>query len=271
MMLHVCAIASGSNGNCYYIGNEEDAILIDAGISCRQIELRMQQMGLSLSKVRAIFLTHEHIDHTRGLSTLVKKYQIPVFLTDGTQRACGFGVSPDHLKSLIPDQLVSIGKLEVLAFLKIHDAAAPVSCVVRQGNKQVGVFTDIGQVCPNLRDHFSKCDIAFLESNYDEAMLDNGKYPYFLKNRIRGGFGHLSNSQARSLYEESHSPELRLLLLSHLSGENNCPDLTLQLFRQAKGPARIVVTSRHAPTAVYQIKTEIIQNSHVQNVVNAAG
>jgi phosphoribosyl 1,2-cyclic phosphodiesterase len=256
MNLQVCSIASGSNGNCYYVGNEEEAILVDAGISCRQIEQRMTQVGLSIDKVKAIIITHEHVDHVRGLGVLSRKYRLPVYLTDGTRSRNSLGVDPSLLCPLIPDLPLRIGHLELLAFLKYHDAAAPVSCVVRQGDKQIGIFTDIGQVCPSVRHHFSQCDIALLESNYDVEMLQNGRYPYVLKNRIRNGFGHLSNDQALRLYEESALPDLRLLMLTHLSGENNCPLRVQQLFEKAKGPARVIVASRHAPSAVYQIKTQ---------------
>jgi phosphoribosyl 1,2-cyclic phosphodiesterase len=263
-MLQVCSIASGSNGNCYYVGNEEDAVLVDAGISCRQIEQRMQQVGLSMERIRAIIVTHEHVDHVRGLGQMIKKYRFPIFLTQGTRNSSSLGIDPAYFHTLLPEIPLHIGHLEILPFLKYHDAAEPISVVIRQGDKQVGIFTDIGQVCEKVKKHFQACDIALLESNYDVDLLNQGRYPYFLKNRIRSGHGHLSNDQALALYESAHSPHLRLLLLTHLSGENNCPQKVQALFEQGRGPARIAVASRHSPSAVYQMQTNHLIHQQIR-------
>lgn len=254
--LYTASIASGSNGNCYYIGNDQDAILVDVGISCRELERRMKRMGLNMEKVKAIFISHEHGDHIRGLSVVANKFQIPVFITEKTLAACKLAIPSRLLYILKPRHSVHVGELEVEAFSKLHDAADPQSFVIRQGTRAVGVFTDIGAICDRLVHYFQQCDIAFLETNYDEEMLDQGRYPYFLKKRIRGGYGHLSNHQALDLFVQHRSPKLRLLYLCHLSRDNNDPALVLQLFQQEAGQTNVILASRDAETAVYRMKEE---------------
>lgn len=252
--LYTASIASGSNGNCYYIGNDQEAILVDIGISCRELERRMMRMGLEMQRVKALFISHEHTDHIKGLAVVANKFQLPVFLTKRTMEACRLAIPSRLLYELKPGYGVQVGDLEVVPFQKFHDAADPQSFIVRQSNRTVGVFTDIGQVCDPLRHYFSQCDIAFLETNYDEELLDQGRYPYFLKNRIRGGLGHLSNGQAFKLFQERRSDKLHLLYLCHLSKDNNDPKLVEDLFKQDAGQTHIVLAGRDAETAVYKLK-----------------
>lgn len=255
MPLFVSSIASGSNGNCYYIGNGQEAILVDAGISCRETERRMTRLGLSMQQVKAIFVSHEHTDHVKGLSVLANKYQLPVFLTDGTRKACRLAI-PDRLLHPLTDlQTLQVGGLEVTSFRKYHDAADPHSFVIRHEDVTVGVFTDIGRVCDRVVEFFTQCDAAFLETNYDVEMLVGGRYPFFLKNRIRGGYGHLSNVEALELFLNHRSPRLSHLFLSHLSRDNNDPELAYDLFDAYKGDTEVVVAGRYAETPVYGIGT----------------
>lgn len=252
--LYTASIASGSNGNCYYIGNDQEAVLVDVGISCRELERRMARMGLNMDRVKAIFVSHEHTDHIRGLTVVANKYQLPVFLTPKTRAACRLAI-PDRLLHLLrPGYDVHVGALEVTPFTKLHDAADPQSFVIREAEVSVGVFTDVGRVCENIIHYFSQCDVAFLETNYDEALLDQGRYPYFLKNRIRGGRGHLSNREALELFERHRSPKLRLLFFSHLSRDNNHPELVKTLFQQHAGSVRMVIAGRDKETAVYRMR-----------------
>jgi len=251
MPLFISSIASGSNGNCYYIGNGREAILVDAGISCRETERRMARQGLSMAQVKAIFVSHEHTDHVKGLSVLANKYQLPVFLTHGTHRACRLAI-PDRLLHPLADlQTITLGNLSVTSFRKFHDANDPHSFLVQGDGYTVGVFTDIGRVCERVVDFFGRCDAAFLETNYDTDMLLRGRYPFFLKNRIRGGYGHLSNTEALELFVQHRSPQLSHLFLSHLSRDNNDPDLVYRLFDGHRGATEIIVAGRYAETAVY--------------------
>lgn len=253
MSLSFASINSGSNGNCYYVGNEQEAVLVDAGISCREIEKRMKRIGLNMQKVKAIFISHEHGDHIRGLCTLANKYQLPVYVTDGTLSACKLAIPSRLLHSLNRYPQVKVGALTVNSFRKYHDAAEPYSFTVQDNEVMVGVFTDLGRVCDQLIHHFQQCHAAFLEANYDEEMLVNGRYPYFLKHRIRGGHGHLSNAQALELFLQHRSPKLSHLLLSHLSKDNNDPQLVLDLFAPHRGSTQVSVASRDVESAVFSL------------------
>jgi phosphoribosyl 1,2-cyclic phosphodiesterase len=253
MSVEVCSIASGSNGNCYYVGNENEAILVDAGVSCKEIETRFRRAGLSLQKVKAVFVSHEHTDHISGLPQLAKKYKLPVFISAATLKGSRLWFDKSLLYHFAADEDIVIGDLAVHAFSKLHDAADPYSFTVTCNNTVVGIITDIGKACDNVVHHFGQCHAAFLESNYDEQMLDKGRYPIYLKNRIRNGYGHISNRQALDLFVKHRSPSLSHLFLSHLSYNNNCPKLVDELFAAHAGNVKTVVTSRNSETAVYKI------------------
>lgn len=254
MALYFTSLNSGSNGNCYYVGNEQEAVLVDAGLSCREIEKRMQRLQLPLHKVKALFISHEHSDHIRGVPVLAAKYNLPVYITEATHRSCPWQLPLEQVYSFSCGQTIAIGDLEIICFGKVHDAIEPHSFVINYKGTKVGVFTDLGVACKNLIEHFSQCHAAFLEANYDEEMLDKGNYPYYLKKRIRGGQGHLSNKQALECFTKYKSPNLRCLVLAHLSKENNCPQLVAALFRQFAMGTEIVVASREGETALYQVK-----------------
>jgi phosphoribosyl 1,2-cyclic phosphodiesterase len=253
--LYIASLNSGSNGNCYYVGNNEEAVLIDAGISCREIEKRMLRLNLSMTKVKALFISHEHSDHIKGVCTLAKKYQLPVYITPGTLRNCRFILEQHLVRNLGSHSQTQIGNLVVTAFPKIHDASEPHSFMVACGDTHVGIFTDLGAVCGELTKHFKLCDAAFLEANYDEQMLNNGGYPYFLKQRICGGRGHLSNREALELFTRHKPANMSHLLLSHLSKDNNDPQLVKALFETHAAGTEIIVASRYEETAVFVVSS----------------
>jgi phosphoribosyl 1,2-cyclic phosphodiesterase len=251
--LFITSLNSGSNGNCYYVGNSKEAIMVDAGISCKETEKRMLRLGLSMKKVKAIFISHEHGDHIRGLTVLSKKFGIPVYITPGTLNNCRLNLPQELCRTFSSHETVQIGSLKITCFPKIHDAAEPHSFMVSCGDIKVGVFTDLGRVCDQLSLHFQQCDAAFLEANYDEELLQNGKYPYYLKRRISGGWGHLSNTQALELFTNFRHPKLTHLLLAHLSKDNNDAELVEHLFNQHANGTTIVVATRHMETPVFTI------------------
>lgn len=256
MSVFICSLNSGSNGNCYYVGDQHDAILVDAGLSCRETERRMLRAGLNMGKVRAIFVSHEHSDHIRGIPVIAKKYDLPVYITPGTLSNSDFlqlELPKHHVVLLQAFTEICIGNLFITSFPKIHDALEPHSFIVSCGDIKIGVFTDLGNVCANLIAHFKQCHAAFLEANYDEQMLDQGRYPWHLKNRIRGGRGHLSNRQALQLFLEHRPMHLSHLLLAHLSQDNNNPQLVQDLFDQHANGVHVTVASRHVESAVYTI------------------
>lgn len=254
MSLYIASINSGSNGNCYYVGNEQEAILVDAGISCREIEQRMNRLGLPLKRLKALVISHEHADHIRGVDVFSRKHRIPVLITQATLRKSRLKILPELICSFNNQDEIRLGDLTVKAFSKPHDAADPHSFMVSNQGVNVGVFTDIGGYCPELDHHFGECHAAFLEANYDEEMLDKGPYPYHLKNRIRGGQGHLSNAQALGIFQEHRSEKLSHLILAHLSAHNNRPDLVADLFRPHMNGLEMLVASRHAESPVYHIR-----------------
>lgn len=253
MSLFITSLNSGSNGNCYYVGNEREAILVDAGISCRETEKRMARLGLNMSKVKAIFVSHEHSDHIRGIPVLAKKFNLPVYITPGTLLHMGNSLDVQLVHHLREFETITIGELEITSFPKVHDATEPHSFIISCRDIKVGVFTDLGVVCDQLIRYFSQCHAAFLEANYDEDMLENGGYPYHLKRRIRGGKGHLSNKQALALFMTHRPPYMTHLLLAHLSKNNNDPKLVEELFNNCADGINIVIASRFEETPVYHI------------------
>lgn len=252
MSLYITSLNSGSNGNCYYVGNDTDAVLIDVGISCREIEKRMKKLELDIKKVKAIFVSHEHGDHIKGVSTLANKYNLPVYITAKT--AVNGPRLIRHLsKIFIADEPVTIGTLVITAFTKFHDAADPHSFVISYNGTTVGVITDIGKVCDEVVRFFKQCHAVFLEANYDSNLLENGRYPVYLKNRIRGGQGHISNDEALDLFINHRSTFLSHVFLSHLSKENNSPEIASTLFAPHANGTEIIIASRFSQSAVYNI------------------
>lgn len=254
MSLFIASINSGSNGNCYYVGNEHEAVLVDVGISCRETERRMARLNLSLKNVKAIFISHEHSDHISGVRVLSKKYNVPVYITQRTFLHSGLDLHPELVRFFEAEESVSIGNLLVHTFSKKHDAADPTSFMISGNGVNIGVLTDIGNVCANVTAYFKHCHAAFLEANYDEEMLENGRYPWMLKNRIRSGRGHLSNKQALDLFINHKPTHMSHVFLSHLSADNNHPDLAHELFTNHAGNTQVVVAPRTGETPVYRIE-----------------
>jgi len=254
MSLYITSLNSGSNANCYYIGNNKEAVLIDAGLSCRETEKRMKQLELPMERVKAIFISHEHADHITGLAGISKKYQLPVYITDSTLARSNMPVEPQLVNSFKDAKPITIGNLAITAFKKSHDASDPHSFMIAGHGVNVGVITDIGYACKRVIKYFSQCHAVFLESNYCDDMLRNGSYPYHLQKRISSDEGHLSNAQALELFQQYQSADLRLLILSHLSKNNNKPELVEALFNQHAGNTQIVVASRYEASPVFCIE-----------------
>ena len=230
------SIASGSSGNCIYAGTESTHILVDAGISAKRIEQGLFEVGLKAGEVNAICITHEHTDHVRGLGVLARKYAIPIYGTKGTlqelKKIKGLGEYPEELlHPVLPDVKFTVGDMDVLPFHIDHDAADPVAYRIQSGNKSIAVATDLGHYNQYTIDHLLDLDAVLLESNHDLRMLETGPYPYYLKRRIMGDFGHLSNENAGRLLNCILSGKMKHILLGHLSQENNMPELAYETVR----------------------------------------
>jgi phosphoribosyl 1,2-cyclic phosphodiesterase len=252
-MVYVASLNSGSNGNCYYVGTATGAVLIDAGISCREIEKRMRRLDLSMEKLKAIFISHEHIDHIKGVEVLSKRYELPVYITPATL-GNSYPKPPAHLaRHFVAHQPVTLADISVTAFPKRHDAVDAHSFIVSVGEINIGILTDIGAPCEHVAQYFGRCHAAFLEANYDDNMLANGRYPYHLKRRISGDHGHMSNAQALDLFRAHKPPHMTHLWLSHLSKDNNHPDVAMAAFEPHAGKVIVSVASRYNESEVFRI------------------
>lgn len=261
-----CSIASGSNGNCYYVAEGEDAVLIDVGINAKHIEIRMQRLNINPKSIKAIFITHEHTDHIKGLSVFSKRYQIPVYITPGSYKGSKLHMPAELINFIAADERVKIGSLTIMGIPKYHDAKEPCSFVVTNGKTNISILTDLGRGCDNVKHVIEHSDVLLLESNYDEEMLDKGRYSFFLKNRIRSGWGHISNNTALELFNNHRSSRLKHLILGHLSGENNSVELVLETFQSYCQDIKLSIATRDEETEIF----EYVQNkiSEVSNDVS---
>ncbi len=255
-MIQYCALASGSNGNCYYVGNETEAVLIDAGISRKQVLKRMKEVKLDIEKVKAVFITHEHSDHIRGFRVLADLHELKGYISKTTLTKTRVDRQPAKVNVFEPGDSIDVGGIKVHSFSKKHDAIDPVSFRVELDGKSIGVMTDIGASCSNVKEHLKLCEAVFLESNYDVDLLRDGPYPAHLKSRVKSDHGHLSNEQALKLVERLNGSPLKTILLSHISADNNRPDIALKAFQNISDRYDIFATSRYAPSAVFEIKGE---------------
>lgn len=251
------ALASGSSGNCFYIENKNTAILVDAGISTKQILLRLASLNLNPEKIKGIFITHEHIDHIRGADVFARKFEVPIFATKKTNDNCFLCSKTDLFRPIKNESKISLGDLKIQTFSKTHHAADPVSYTI-QGNKKISVITDSGCTCKNIAEHISEADLLCLEANYDEEMLNSGPYPYFLKKLVGSEIGHLSNKQAGLSVLEHASKKLKKIVLSHLSQTNNTPEVAFNTFNSLIKERKdltpeIYVSTREVPTQLFNI------------------
>lgn len=261
--LEVCSLNSGSNGNSYYISNGRHAILIDLGISCRMTEQRLKEIGKSPYDISAIIVSHEHADHVRGIKTFQKKYQTRVFIKPKVYQK--FKHQLINIE-FFEEKPFSIFDFTIIPFDKYHDAVDPCSFMVQYKGFNIGVITDIGRVCDKVINAVKNAHVLFLESNYDVNMLHSGSYPIYLKNRISGGYGHISNKEAFDLINDFGNSELQKVFLSHLSKENNCPELCLNTFKKLNNKlVNVEVAPRDGISSVWRYKNNINQMKVLDN------
>ena len=245
--MRLAGIASGSSGNCTYVGSERTHILVDTGCSKKRIDEGLDRLGLSLSDIDAIFVTHEHTDHIAGLHTILKKYDIPVYATDGTIAGIRASDRKGDMRERFfervrADEPVEVGDLTIDPMTIVHDAAEPVGYRIRCGSVRMAVATDMGCYDDYTVRALSGMDALLIEANHDVRMLQSGPYPYALKRRIMGDMGHLSNEASGMLISRILNDHIQGIILGHLSKENNMPELAARAVRleidEGGGPYR---------------------------------
>ena len=234
MDVRFCPLVSGSSGNSTYIGSGNTHILIDAGVSCKQIVEHIGELGVAPGDIDSVFITHEHIDHIKGIGVLARKYRIPLYATPGTWQGIGKTVGDipeESVRYVYPGSMTLVGGLCVKPFSIPHDAAEPVGYSVFTDNRKLTVATDIGCPTEEIKENIYDSDVLLLEANHDVDMLKKGSYPWALKKRILGERGHLSNVCAGQTLGEIMSGRLKYVFLGHLSSENNEPHLAFDTVR----------------------------------------
>ena len=222
--MKVCLLASGSKGNALLVANGRSRLLIDAGLSARELCRRLEAVGISPGELTGIIVTHEHIDHVRGLGVLSRRFNLPVYLHHAVAAALADSHRLAQVHEFDSGEL-SIGEFAVRAFPVTHDAAATVGFSVTGSTGKLGVATDLGVATRLVAEELRNCRALVLESNHDEELLRDGPYPWPLKQRIRGHHGHLSNNDSAKLLDALCWEGLEGVLLAHLSETNNRPEL----------------------------------------------
>lgn len=228
-MVRVCTLYSGSSANCTFIENDGRAILIDAGAGVKKTGQALHDIGSDYDKIEAIFVTHEHSDHIAGLKTILKYHErIPVIANEKTLQAIRASypeINCRNFHAMSTGSRANNGVMQVTSFATMHDSAECVGYIINTGNKKIGVMTDVGEEQAQTSEIIGSCDTVVIESNHDTDKLWNGAYPYMLKKRIGGKFGHFSNEQCGLLLEKASRNGVKNILLAHLSKENNTPEL----------------------------------------------
>ncbi|HEX7118883.1 MAG TPA: MBL fold metallo-hydrolase [Longimicrobiales bacterium] len=222
--MRITVLGSGSGGNSTLVEADGTRVLVDAGFTGRDLERRLDAIGVAPESVDGIVVTHDHGDHTRGMGILARRFGLPLFLTPVTRQACAKLLNgKERVVEYASAAPFRIGSLEVQPFLTVHDAADPVAVTLRHADSglKLGIATDLGRPTAAVRHALSGCDVLVLEANHDEAMLWNGPYPWSVKQRIASSHGHLSNRAAAELARELHHAGLRAVVLAHLSEHCN--------------------------------------------------
>jgi len=222
----VSALASGSKGNSIFIDGPEGSLIVDAGLSAREIMRRLADVGAAPERLSGILVTHDHSDHLRGVRVLAKRLGLTVYGTAKTLRAAGFPDSTGVRVVKSGEEFTAAG-FTIKPFSLPHDAQDPVGYLLARDGVKIGIATDLGCATALVRRRLAGCDMLVLESNYDESMLLEGPYPWFLKQRIRSRKGHLSNEASSQILSELLHPGMQRVILAHLSEVNNCPEAAL--------------------------------------------
>lgn len=265
MVLNFYSLSSGSSGNCYYVGNEFHGILIDAGISARSVRRFLKETGISMQTVMGVFVTHNHIDHTRGLEGLTGKCSIPAFSTRGVWKSIMTQhpeISPACVREIEIQKKFHLAGFGIEVFPVCHDAPETVGISINYEGLSITIATDLGHECPTAASYIRSANLLVIESNYDEQMLMTGGYPPFLKARIKSDYGHLGNHQTSSFLADNITENTKIVCLAHLSRNNNTPELALETLHRTfserglntEGGPEFLVLNRNKPTDMIRLK-----------------
>lgn len=240
-MIRFRSLGSGSGGNATVVegtsGITTTRLLVDAGFSLRELDVRLARAGLAATDLDAVFVTHEHGDHIGCAVALSERDALPLWMSRGTWRAIGEPVAPAGLRFARDDETVAVGDLELQPFTVAHDAAEPLQLACSDGSARLVVLTDLGSITAHMLDHVAGCDAIVLECNHDAAMLAQSRYPPSLKARIGGRLGHLSNATAVEILGHCLSARLEYVVAAHLSRENNRPAIARAALAAVRGCA----------------------------------
>ena len=267
-MLTLFVFGSGSCGNCYYLSDGNEALLIDAGVSLRRMKRTMYEYGIKIGKVKALLVTHDHADHVKNSGVISKEYNLDVYATEkvheGIQRSYMIKqkVDVEHRKYIVPDTTFHIGNYEITPFSLPHDSSENVGYQIKNGGETFCLMTDVGDVTYNVNKFILQANHLVVEANYDPEMLRNGRYPEILKQRITSGTGHLSNIQTANALTANFHENLKNIWLCHLSEENNHPELakkTIETHLRSFGiiagkDCNLEVLRRKVPTGPFELK-----------------
>lgn len=259
-----CSLYSGSSGNCLYVEEGDTKIIIDAGVSGKKIESALKTINVSAEEINGLLVTHDHIDHTKSLGVLSRRYNIPIYANNGTwavARPSLGKLSDENIRVFKTMNTLCIGDLNIDSFPVVHDAGEPVGFSIHNGYKKISIITDTGIITDDIFTSISNSDLLFIESNHDVEILKLGRYPYYLKKRILGDHGHLSNDAAANTILQLVLKGLRKIVLAHLSEENNFPELayetTTVLLRENNvsvgDEVNVEVASRFNPSSIYNL------------------
>lgn len=251
-----CLLASGSRGNCLWVEDGDTAVLVDCGLSFKELKRRAGLLGLELSKLACVLVTHEHRDHTIGLGPLCRGLKIPALGNKGTRDKAEAHVGKVEWQIFTTGDTLDLSPFKVRSLSIPHDAEDPVAFVLESSGAKLGLVTDLGQPIALVRQKCKGLDALILEFNHDPRLLKEGPYPWPLKQRVESRTGHLANDVAAKLAVELYHKDLKHLILAHLSETNNNPDLALKVAREALGEVLIpVVAGQWEPTRLFEIGT----------------
>lgn len=255
--IRVSVLASGSKGNSIYIDGPEGSLVVDAGLSAREILRRLKQIGASPESISGILVTHDHSDHLRGVRVLAKRLDTRVYGTAETLEASGLS-DRTATRVVRSGEDFDLAGFTIKPFTLPHDAADPVGYLLNLKGLKIGIATDLGCATALVKRRLTGCDMLVLESNYDEKMLLDGPYPWFLKQRISSMKGHLSNEDSSRILRELYHTDLQRVVLAHLSEVNNCPDVAIGQAAGAVGDhgnhVDITVACQAEPTPVFVLE-----------------